>query len=124
MELYSLKSTTTPGQFQITKFDKNLEVESNYLVSNNECACPRGDRPTCRHRAMLSLFRQHKHINDGWFLDFHTRKWYPPTENADYAPEVEQPMEAEEVSSPASVAPAHSPAVPASGAPKKPSWIV
>lgn len=76
MELYNLRSTQTPAQYIIAKFDKNMELESNYLVSMNECACPRGERPTCRHRQMLSLFLKHKHVDDGWFLDFHTKQWH------------------------------------------------
>src|SRR5215472_10329142 len=54
MELYNLKRTPTPGWFIMTKFDKNLEVESSYLMSYDTCPCPRGQvHSNCRHRTML-----------------------------------------------------------------------
>ena len=84
MELYTLRNTDTPGTFSITKFDKNLEVESNYLVTYDSCTCPRSFHRNCRHRAMLYIFKQHKHIGDGWFLDYPTRQWLKPSENQDY----------------------------------------
>jgi hypothetical protein len=77
-ELYNLRQTQEPGQYLITKFDKYMNVESSYLVSHDECACPQAHKPTCRHRKMLFVFKQAQHINDGWFLDWNTRKWIEP----------------------------------------------
>lgn len=51
MALYNLRSAD--GQWIVTKFDNDLNVESSYAVSESECACPAGSRPTCRHRQML-----------------------------------------------------------------------
>lgn len=76
MKLYNCVSAGHPGAFIVTKFDENMEVESSYLVSNGECACPRGSAHSCRHRDMLQRFRQHKHIGDGWFLDWDTRMFH------------------------------------------------
>lgn len=76
MKLYNCKSAEHPGAYIITKFDNHMEVESSYLVSNGECACPRGHAHSCRHRDMLHKFRQYKHIDDGWFLDWDTRIWH------------------------------------------------
>jgi len=120
MELYSLRKTDTPGAYIITKFNADLEVESSYLLTHDECACPRGRHRTCRHRIMLGVFKQHKHIGDGWFLDYHTRQWLEPSTNHDYEPEIapEQEQSTVEPVLPSSVAPA-SPAVPVSGAPKR-----
>jgi hypothetical protein len=74
--LYNCKSADHPGAYIITKFDNDMNVESTYLVTNGECACPRGSHPTCRHRKMLRDFVKQKHVDDGWFLDFDTKLWH------------------------------------------------
>lgn len=73
MKLYNCVDAGHPGAYIITKFDDEMNVESSYLVSNGECACPRGSAHSCRHRDMLHRFKQYKHIGDGWFLDWDTR---------------------------------------------------
>lgn len=79
-ELYNLRSAPAdgPGQFIITKFDKHLNVESSYLVSKAECACPAGSKPSCRHRKMLPTFIRANHVGDGWFLNWADHKWVEP----------------------------------------------
>lgn len=57
-------------QYRVSKFvDGN--VESSYLTDGQECNCPAGVRPTCRHRQMfpelLSILNTH------WFLEFDSR---------------------------------------------------
>src|SRR5690242_10913594 len=135
MELYNLRETKTPGQYIIAKFDKNMELESNYLVSMDECACPRGNRPTCRHRQMLPLFKKHKHVGDGWFLDFHTKLWHNVPGFTDQVAEddtttaPDTPAEQETASSalPDAPAPAAAPhpvaAVPSAGVASKPKRL-
>ena len=78
MHLYNCKSNSSPGTWFITKFDLDLNVLASYHVSHNECECPRGTRPTCRHRKMLRLFQSGGHVDDGWFLDYETRLWTAP----------------------------------------------
>ena len=75
--LYNVHSTDD-GAYCITKFDENLNVESTYIVSLEECDCPQYSKPTCRHRKMLPLFLQHNHVDEGWFLDWDTRLWRKP----------------------------------------------
>lgn len=101
-DLYNLRESNEPGTWIITKFDKYLNVQSNYLCSHNECACPRGHAPTCRHRKMLHLFKNAKHIGDGWFLDFDTRQWIEPVlDDIDgpsaHSPSMSAPVEEQEV---------------------------
>src|SRR5438105_2239915 len=52
MILYNLR-TYSPSTFEITKFDDDLNMESSYKVNAQDCECPQGHRPTCRHRKML-----------------------------------------------------------------------
>lgn len=62
-------------QYRITKFDEHMNVESSYTCTTDECDCPAGVRPTCRHRQMLPKFIQREHIGDEWFLDFDRGGW-------------------------------------------------
>jgi len=66
MTLYNLH--TDGDHYRITKFvDGN--VESSYLLSHNECECPAGSRPTCRHRQMLPSMLSQGIANTHWFWD-------------------------------------------------------
>lgn len=65
---------TDGTEFRITKFNDG-EVESSYLCSHDECQCPAGHRPTCRHRMMLPMFIARDAINTWWFLDFKRKGW-------------------------------------------------
>lgn len=62
-------------QYRITKFDPDMNPVSSYLCSLEECDCPRGPHPTCRHRQMLPKFIARQHIGDEWFLDFDRGGW-------------------------------------------------
>ena|SRR5882762_7120998 len=62
-------------QYRITKFDSDMNPVSSYLCSFEECDCPRGPHPTCRHRQMLPMFINRQHIGDEWFLDFDRGGW-------------------------------------------------
>ena len=66
------------GDWMISKFDLDLNPLAAYHVSHKECDCPRGNKPTCRHRKMLRVFIDAGHVNDGWFLDYETRTWTKP----------------------------------------------
>lgn len=74
MTLYNLKSAD--GQFRITKFDDDLNPESSYLVSDTECECPAGHRPTCRHRQMLSIMLKANALDQPTFYDHDNRTFY------------------------------------------------
>lgn len=77
--LYALrKHPTHASTFSITKFDGDMNPESTYVLTKENCSCPQAHKPTCRHRKMLSMFFTHHHINDGWFLDWDTRLWRKP----------------------------------------------
>src|SRR6516165_8364409 len=126
MKLYNCVNAGVPGAYVITKFDNEMNVERSYLVSNGECACPRGAAHTCRHRDMLHKFKQYKHINDGWFLDWDTRIWHQiaitqtvaEEMSARNAPEVNEPLAVMPMP-PADAAPATPhPVAVTSGAPK------
>lgn len=62
-------------QYRVTKFNDSFNVESSYLCSIEECDCPAGHRPTCRHRTMLPKFIERGHIGDGWFYDHDRNGW-------------------------------------------------
>lgn len=77
--LYALrKHPTHANTFSITKFDGDMNPESTYALTKENCSCPQAHKPTCRHRKMLPMFFAHNHINDGWFLDWDTRLWRKP----------------------------------------------
>lgn len=62
-------------QFRITKFDDDMNPQSSYLCTTEECECPAGVRPTCRHREMLPKFLARDHIGDEWFFDYNRGGW-------------------------------------------------
>lgn len=66
MTLYSLHHDG--DQYRITKWDRDLNVESTYLMTADECECPAGHRPSCRHRQMFSTLLPL--CNTIWFLDW------------------------------------------------------
>ena len=76
MNLYNCKHAD--GGYRLTKFTKDYEVESSYVVSAEGCDCPAGIRPVCRHHTMLPFFLEHDHVDDGWFFIWDTRQWLPP----------------------------------------------
>lgn len=84
-QLYSLRSTPSPDEFIVTKFDEDWNPIATYAVSPSACSGPDGHRPTCKHRKMLTLFRSSEHIDDGWFLDWDTRMWQQPSGIAEIA---------------------------------------
>ncbi len=79
MNLYNCKHAD--GEYRLTKFTKDYEVESSYVVSAEGCDCPAGIRPVCRHRTMLPFFLEHGHVDDGWFFIWDTRQWLRPIED-------------------------------------------
>ena len=81
MSLYNLKSAD--GQWRITKFTNDLDVESSYLLSESECACPAGSRPTCRHRQMLPKMLEVGAEDSGLFYDFDSDKFFEPLSDTD-----------------------------------------
>jgi hypothetical protein len=117
--LYNCKTTDQPGQYIITKFilEQGMEVESSYLVSTRDCACPRGTFRTCRHRNMLPYFRMKEHVDDGWFFEYNTRQWHEPVNDASptNAPTEPEPTVLAEVAPEV----AHPPAVVSVGAPRR-----
>jgi hypothetical protein len=87
MTLYNLKSAD--GQWRITKFTNDLDVESSYILSETECECPAGSRPTCRHRQMLPIMLANSLEDSGGFYDFENEQVLVPTTEAEAEPEVE-----------------------------------
>lgn len=73
MTLYNCH--TDGDQYRITKFDSDGNVESTYLCTEDECECPAGVRPTCRHRQMLPKFIARNAVNTFWFFDFDHGGW-------------------------------------------------
>jgi hypothetical protein len=62
-------------QYRITKFDDDMNPQASYLCTEDECECPAGVRPTCRHRAMLPKFIFRQHVGDEWFFDYDRGGW-------------------------------------------------
>src|SRR5216684_4638813 len=62
-------------QYRITKFDSDMNPQGSYLLTLEECECPAGVRPTCRHRQMLPKFIAREHVGDEWFFDFDRGGW-------------------------------------------------
>ena len=85
MSLYNLRSSgySDPDKFAITKFDEDMNPLNTYDVSLNECTCPAGVRPTCRHRTMLPHFLATNRFDNDWFYDFESGKWEQPFEPLD-----------------------------------------
>ena len=77
MSLYNLKSAD--GDWRITKFTNDLDVESSYLVSRDACECPAGHRPSCRHRQMLPRMLAAQAEDSPMFYDFDNDRWLTPT---------------------------------------------
>jgi hypothetical protein len=117
--IYNCRPTDVHGQYIMTKFDKHFEVESSYLVSKGECACPAGRLPTCRHRQMLLLFMAKKHIGDGFLLNHETNTWSQLPAALDAMAEREAPAAPAPVERAEQVP--HPPA--AAGAPTRKPWL-
>lgn len=67
-------------QYRMTKWDDDFNIESSYLCTIDECECPAGSRPICRHREMLPLFlrRWETHRTDdnsSWYYDYDRGGW-------------------------------------------------
>jgi len=73
MTLYNCRHSG--DQYRITKFDSDMNPEGSYLTTLEECECPAGVRPTCRHRQMLPKFIARGHVGDEWFFDFDRGGW-------------------------------------------------
>lgn len=82
-QLYSLRSTAAEGEYIIMKFDDDYHCQAVYALNKGMCSGPDGHRPTCKHRQMLKTFLEHKHVDDGWFYDWHTRMWRKPFAEAE-----------------------------------------
>ena len=66
---------TDGDQYRITKFDSLGNVESTYLCTIDECECPAGFRPSCRHRHMLPRFLAKGAVNSFYFYDYDRQGW-------------------------------------------------
>src|SRR6266436_3983515 len=73
MPLYNCRHAG--DQYRITKFDSDMNPESSYLCTLEECDCPAGVRPSCRHRQMLPKFIERSHVGDEWMFDFDRGGW-------------------------------------------------
>ena len=74
MAIYNIH-ITAENTYQINKFDDDLNVESSYEVSDEECSCPQGHKPTCRHRKMLAIFLAAQAIDTDKFYNYGTHQW-------------------------------------------------
>lgn len=87
MTLYNLKSDG--DQYRITKFTNDLDVESSYLLSETECECPAGSRPSCRHRQMLPTMLAEDLCDSGGFYDFDNGQVLVPATEEEHEVEIE-----------------------------------
>lgn len=91
MTLYNCK--VDGDQYRITKFTSDLDVESTYLLTETECECPAGHRPTCRHRTMLPRFVMKSATSGQFFHDYDSLRWFPATlEGLDPSQESPEPI--------------------------------
>ena len=74
MSLYKVR--TLNNQYNVTKLTDDLEPESSYNTSLDECDCPAGHRTSCRHRAMLTEFIETNRVDTAWMLDFDNEQWF------------------------------------------------
>jgi hypothetical protein len=96
--LYNLKSAD--GEWRITKFDDDLEMESSYIVSTDQCECPQwtSRERECRHMKMLPMMLER--ADSPWFFCYEDAQWYDPTGQAKDNQEVatdESGLEAEQI---------------------------
>lgn len=80
MALYNLRSMD--GEWRISKFTNDLDVESSYTVSEGECSCPAGFRPSCRHRQILPKMLAVGAEDSGLFYDFDNDQFLEPIASA------------------------------------------
>lgn len=73
MSLYNCRHSG--DQYRITKFDSDMNPQGSYLCDTDNCECPAGVRPSCRHRQMLPKFIARGHVGDEWFFDFDRGGW-------------------------------------------------
>lgn len=80
MNLYSLRSAD--GEWRITKFNEDLEMESSYIVSTEGCECPQwtSRERQCRHMKMLPMMLER--ADSPWFFCYEDAQWYDPTGEA------------------------------------------
>ena len=82
--------------YRITKFDAHFDVEASYLCTEEECECPAGERPSCRHRQMLPKFQAHKATKGQMFFDYDREMWLKAELDVEFEVEVEVEVEAHE----------------------------
>ena len=99
MILYNAKVGILEGQFIVTKFDDDLNIESSYTTTLSECDCPAGQRSTCRHRQMLPHFIAHDYADTNWFFCYDDQNWHEPFDNlgADEVIDLQASAEAESI---------------------------
>lgn len=73
MTLYNCK--LVDGNYRISKFTNDLDVEASYLTDGLECDCPAGHRPACRHRIMLARFIVKDATAGQWFHNYEQNQW-------------------------------------------------
>ena len=95
MPLYNCRHSG--DEYRITKFDSDMNPQGSYLLSLEECECPAGVRPTCRHRQMLPRFIAREHIGDEWFFDFDRGGWVQMGPEFRQEPETMDELEAAEL---------------------------
>jgi len=81
--LYNVRNIS-PYAYRMVKFDDWFNVETSYLLYQpyNKyyyvCNCFQSNKPSCRHREMLSMFIKEKKVNTGWFYNYDTKVWERP----------------------------------------------
>lgn len=70
--IYSFKTEIDHLSIERVRVSKFVdgELESSYLTTHDECDCPAGVRPSCRHRQMLPQAQAAGIVNTHWFWDF------------------------------------------------------
>lgn len=87
MTLYNAK--TEGHSLRVTKFDSDLNPESSYLTTAENCECPAGVRSTCRHRQMYYNLRA---IADGPYFFNYDEQLYKNA-NGDHVTNIGEPAD-------------------------------
>ena len=80
MSLYSVRQLDV-HIYRMVKFDYDFNVQTIYAIYKTKewgCSCFQHDKPSCRHRQMISLFISENKVNSGWFFDYERKVWERP----------------------------------------------
>lgn len=80
MSLYNCHSVG--NNYRIVKWSDDLDIEATYELwtvrGRYHCHCFQANKPSCRHRDMLTQFLNAGRVDTHYFLDFDNWRWVLP----------------------------------------------